>query len=224
MNHPLRVVVLISGNGSNLQALIEKQKSFNFSIVAVISNRADAFGLSRASSAGIATHTLGHNYYPNRASFDKAMIEIIDDIQAELIVLAGFMRILTPEFTRHYTGRLINIHPSLLPAYKGLNTHKRVLEAKEKQHGTTVHFVTAELDDGATIIQAPIQIQPDDTVTSLQQRIQALEHIIYPLTINWIASDRLHYKYCQAWLENKLLPEEGYQYCTRHSPENSSIL
>ena len=221
MSQPLRVAVLISGNGSNLQALIEQQKACNFTIVGVICNRIGAFGLSRAQTAGIPTYTLDHKDHSDRTAFDQAMMATIDAFQADLVVLAGFMRILTPEFTQHYTGRLINIHPSLLPKYKGLHTHKRVLEAKEQEHGTTVHFVTAELDTGATIIQAKILINNDDTEKTLQQRIQALEHIIYPLAVSWIASGRLNYKHQQAWLDNQCLPRQGYQYFPKHSPDKS---
>lgn len=193
MTSPLHLAVLISGSGSNLQAVIDQIENgqLNAEITLVISNRADAYGLERAKKAGIPTKTLPHNGYASREEYDAELIKAIDATGAELIVLAGFMRILSTAFVEHYAGRLINIHPSLLPAYKGLNTHQRVLDAGEEYHGVSVHFVTPELDAGPVIIQSRIRIQPDDTAESLQQRIHTQEHIIYPRAISWFGAGRL---------------------------------
>lgn len=188
---PCRVVVLISGNGSNLQALLDRQADSHYRIVAVISNRPDAFGLQRAASAGIDAQILDHKAFDNRESFDAALIQRIDQFTPDLVVLAGFMRILSSGFVQHYQGRLLNIHPSLLPAYKGTQTHKRVLEAGEREHGVSVHFVTEELDGGPVLRQAIIKIHAGDTVDTLQQRIAVEEHRIYPQVVEWFAAGRL---------------------------------
>jgi len=211
MNHRFRVVVLISGHGSNLQALIDHQQP-HYQLSAVISNHAEAYGLIRAKNAGIKTYTVDHQQYSSRSVFDNQLMHIIDSTDSDLIVLAGFMRILTPTFTRYYQGRLINIHPSLLPKFKGLSTHKKALLAGELTHGATVHFVTEHLDGGSSIIQACTPITPEDTIDSLKQRVQRLEHKIYPMAVNWFASGRLHYSHQEAWLDNQLLPPEGCQY------------
>ena len=189
----LRIVVLISGNGSNLQALIDAfdNPSFRGKITAVISNREEAYGLERARQAGIETAVLDHANYPDRESYDKALTELIDSHQPGLVVLAGFMRILTDEFVRHYSGRLLNIHPSLLPNYKGLNTHSRALEAGDTWHGASVHYVNEELDGGPVILQASIPVEQGDTPDSLAARVLKKEHIIYPMVIGWIAEGRL---------------------------------
>lgn len=178
----------------------------------MLSNRADAFGLERARKAGIATAVIDHKEYRERSEFDRAMIEQIDQWGADLVVLAGFMRILTEEFVAHYAGRLINIHPSLLPKFKGLNTHQRALDAGEAEHGCTVHFVNDELDGGAPIIQAAIPIQADDTPASLQQRIHSLEHRIYPLAVSWFTSGRLKETTEGAELDGQLLGPGGILY------------
>lgn len=189
-----RIVVLISGSGSNLQAIIDHIDAGQVAgrIAAVISNRADAFGLSRAAQAGIEARVLEHKGFPDRLAFDQALQTMIDSYRPDLVVLAGFMRILTPEFVRHYAGRLVNIHPSLLPKYKGLHTHQRALEAGEAEHGCTVHFVTEELDGGPLIVQAATAVQAEDNADSLQQRVHQLEHQIYPLAVEWFCADRLH--------------------------------
>lgn len=190
--HPLPVVVLISGGGTNLQALIDAAADgAPFEIRAVISNRADAYGLERARRAGIPTQVLDHRQFRDRESFDRALAETIDAYQPELVLLAGFMRILTPEFVAHYQGRMLNIHPSLLPRFQGLNTHARALEAGETEHGASIHFVTEELDGGPVIIQARVPVKQDDTPETLAARVLEQEHRIYPLVVKWIAEGRL---------------------------------
>jgi len=212
MPSTFRVAVLLSGNGSNLQALIHKQKHFNYQIAGVISNCVGAFGLVRAEKAGIDHYTLPHKNYTDRKIFDSELIKIIDNLQVDLVVMAGFMRILTADFTRYYQGKLINIHPSLLPAYRGLNTHRRVLEAGEKQHGASVHFATEELDAGAIIARVSVRISPADNELSLKQKVQQMEHLLYPLIIKWFAENRIQQKNNVVWLDNKPLPSLGYQY------------
>ncbi len=210
---PLRVVVLISGGGSNLQALIDGQQAgtLDVNIAGVISNRPDVFGLERAQSAGIATLCLDHKQFPDRASFDTALAHEIDQLRPDLVVLAGFMRILTPEFTQHYLGKMLNIHPSLLPKYQGLHTHQRALTAGDTEHGVTVHFVTAELDGGPCVIQAVVAIASEDTEASLATKVQTQEHIIYPLAVKWFAEGRLSMHDNAALLDNEPLPATGHQ-------------
>ena len=209
---PIRVVVLISGSGSNLQALIDGQKSGDLpiSIVKVISNRPDVFGLTRAGQAGIPHQVLDHKKFADRESFDQHLMQEIDQCNPDLVVLAGFMRILTPEFTQHYLGRMLNIHPSLLPKFQGLHTHQRALDAGESRHGVTVHFVTAELDGGPAAIQASVPVLSTDDANSLAKRVQHQEHIIYPLAVKWFAEGKLQMKDNRAWLDNELLPEHGH--------------
>ena len=205
-----KVVVLISGSGSNLQALIDSlQADSPAQISAVISNRADAFGLQRAAKAGIATQVLDHKAYADREAFDGALIEAIDAYQADLVILAGFMRILTPGFVTHYTGRLLNIHPSLLPKYKGLHTHQRALEAGDAEHGCSVHFVTEELDGGPLVVQAVVPVMADDTPETLAERVHAAEHQIYPLAMHWFAQGRLQLDERGCQLDGQLLPASG---------------
>jgi phosphoribosylglycinamide formyltransferase-1 len=182
----LSVVILISGRGSNMQAIVEARDPL-VEIRAVISNRADAAGLIFAQQQGIVTEVVDHKEFTTRETFDRALIACIDQYSPDLLVLAGFMRILTPEFVTHYEGRLINIHPSLLPKYKGLHTHARVLAAGETEHGATVHFVTAELDAGPTILQARVPVLPTDDENSLAARVLEQEHQIYPQAIHWFA-------------------------------------
>ncbi len=190
---PLKVVVLISGQGTNLQALIDAAASpdAGFAVVAVFSNRADARGLERARDAGIDTHHLDHRAFTDRASFDAALAEAIERYAPGLVVLAGFMRILSPAFVDRFDGRLLNIHPSLLPKFKGLDTHRRVLTEGETEHGATVHLVTAELDDGPPIMQYRIDVRPDDTQDTLAARVHEGEYLIYPRTVAWFAEGRL---------------------------------
>lgn len=209
---PTRVVVLISGSGSNLQALIDGQRrgQLPIDIVAVISNRPAVRGLLRAEHAGIPAEVLDHTRYDSREAFDAALQECIDHYRPELVVLAGFMRILTPTFTRHYEGRMLNIHPSLLPKYQGLHTHQRALDAGETEHGVTVHFVTAELDGGPPAIQARVPVLPDDDAESLAARVQSQEHVIYPLAVKWFAEGRLRMESGRALLNNEPLGPNGY--------------
>ncbi|MBI5451657.1 MAG: phosphoribosylglycinamide formyltransferase [Gammaproteobacteria bacterium] len=191
---PLSLVVLISGNGSNLQAIIDAiaHGELPAHIRAVISNRRDAYGLQRAQQAGIPAVTVEHQQYRgDRQGFDQALMRHIDHYQPDLVVLAGFMRILTPDFVRHYRHRLLNIHPSLLPAYTGLNTHQQALDAGATAHGASVHYVTEELDGGPVISQARVAIHTNDTATTLAQRVQHQEHSLYPQTLALIAKGRI---------------------------------
>ena len=207
------VVVLLSGTGSNLQALIDSNdvKDSPANIRAVISNRADAYGLQRAQDAGIDTRVLDHTAFEGREAFDAALIKIIDQFNPHLVVLAGFMRILSADFVRHYSGRLLNIHPSLLPKYKGLHTHQRALEAGDREHGCSVHFVTEELDGGPLVVQAVIPVESEDTPSSLAQRVHTQEHLIYPLAVRWFAEGRLSLNEQGALLDGQLLPASGHQ-------------
>lgn len=211
------VVVLISGSGSNLQALIDSSqvgadssKSSPVRIRAVISNRADAYGLERARAAGIETCVLDHKAFAGREAFDAALTEAIDAFEPQLVVLAGFMRILSSDFVRHYAGRLLNIHPSLLPKYKGLHTHQRALEAGDGEHGCSVHFVTEELDGGPLVVQAVIPLQSHDSLDSLAQRVHEQEHLIYPLAVRWFAEGRLRLDAQGAMLDGQPLPSTGH--------------
>jgi len=199
----LPIVVLISGNGSNLQSIIdaiqrpgEPQNTHPLpvDIKLVISSKKNAYGLERAQRAGIKTALLEDVDYETREDYDRALQFLIDEQQPALVVLAGFMRILSEGFVNHYQDRLINIHPSLLPKFRGLNTHQRAIDAGEKEHGATVHFVTPELDDGPLVLQAKVPVLPDDTRESLAERVLEQEHIIYPLVIRWIAETRLTVK------------------------------
>jgi len=212
MTASCNVVVLISGSGSNLQALIDSQAEDNPArIRAVISNRADAFGLTRAQDADIPTAVLDHKAFDGRESFDAALMEVIDEHAPDLVILAGFMRILTPGFVRHYQGRLLNIHPSLLPKYKGLDTHRRALEAGDSEHGCSVHFVTEELDGGPVAIQAALAVEPGENIEQLTQRVHSAEHQIYPLAMRWFAEGRLRLAEQGAMLDDVNLPASGYQ-------------
>jgi len=206
---PCRIVVLISGSGSNLQALIDKIRAgeINGEVVAVISNRPGVKGLERARKAGIPALTIDHKEYPSREAFDEALAETIDRQQPDLIVLAGFMRILTPDFVNHYTGRMLNIHPSLLPKYQGLHTHKRALEAGDKEHGASVHFVTAELDGGPVILQSRLPIDEKHTPETLAADLLPREHAIYPLVVKWFCEGRLQYHEKGGMMNGKLLRE-----------------
>jgi len=203
----LNIVVLISGSGSNLQAIIDAIAAgkLHAKISAVISNRPNVKGLERAELADIQTHTLDHTEYENREEFDQQLMQTIDQHEPQLIVLAGFMRILTDEFVGHYDGRMLNIHPSLLPEFRGLNTHQRALEAKVEQHGVSIHYVSNELDGGPLVLQAVINVQADDSVETLQQKVHALEHVIYPMVIEWVAQHKLKIVNHQVYLDNQLL-------------------
>jgi phosphoribosylglycinamide formyltransferase-1 len=189
----LPIVVLISGNGSNLQAIINaiSDGRCEAEIKAVISNKKDAYGLIRAKEQHIPTECLPHQDYPNREAYDEALIQCIDKYQPQLIVLAGFMRILSPHFIQHYPNQIINIHPALLPKYQGLNTHRRVLEAKELEHGVTIHVVTEDLDAGPILAQQSIPVLSEDTIETLEARIHKLEHQLYPKVIHEIARGKI---------------------------------
>lgn len=189
---PARCVALISGGGTNLQALIDAQRDgLPFTIRAVISNEPQAYGLVRAREAGIATRVLSHRGFPSRKEYDQALARLIDEFRPAIVLLAGFMRILTPGFVAHYRGRLLNIHPSLLPELRGLHTHRRALESGAGVHGASVHFVTDELDGGPVIVQARVPILPDDQPETLAARVLEKEHVIYPLAVRWLAESRL---------------------------------
>jgi len=191
----LSLVVLISGSGSNLQAIIDaiRNGELNAEIRAVISNRAGAGGLQRAEKAGIATHIIEHNHYPDRESFDHAMIDVIDPLQPDLVILAGFMRILSPAFIEHFKHRLLNIHPSLLPKYRGLNTHQQAIDSNDDWHGASVHFVNVELDSGPLVIQTEVPVTKDDTAETLAARVLQQEHKIYPLAIKLYGEGKLRF-------------------------------
>lgn len=203
----LSLVVLISGGGSNLQAIIDaiSNQQLDAEISAVISNQVSAFGLDRAARADIDSHVINHKQFPDRASFDRAMINIIDPLKPDLIVLAGFMRILSDEFIDHFHNRLINIHPSLLPKYKGLNTHQLAIDNHDAVHGASVHFVSHELDSGPVVIQAEVPVLDSDDNKSLASRVLEQEHKIYPMVIQMIADGRLTFDKEQLKLDGKPL-------------------
>ncbi len=188
-----RIVMLISGRGSNMEALLAAQAAgaLPVTVAAVIANRADAKGLETARARGIRAEVVAHSAFASREAFDAALAAAIDAHTPDLVVLAGFMRILTPAFVRRYEGRLMNIHPSLLPAFPGLHTHERALAAGCKVHGATVHFVTAELDHGPVVMQSAVPVLPGDDAGTLAARVLATEHVIYPRAVAWFAQDRL---------------------------------
>ena len=187
----MRAVILISGNGSNLQSLIDHGNKIDLKICSVISNKKDAFGLKRAERANIPTHFVDPNRFESSQDFDKQLITIIDEIDISLIILAGYLRILSSDFIHHFAGKILNIHPSLLPKFPGLNSHRKAIDAKEKYHGATVHFVTEELDGGPIINQEIVEIDPIDTEYSLAQKVLEKEHILYPRVIHWYTQNRL---------------------------------
>ncbi|EPL9568440.1 phosphoribosylglycinamide formyltransferase [Providencia rettgeri] len=207
-----KIVVLISGSGSNLQSIIEGCQSGTIKgrIVAVVSNQSTAYGLVRAQQAGIPAAYLDAKTYANRQAYDAALLSLIEQYQPDLVVLAGFMRILSPEFVTHFTGKLLNIHPSLLPKYPGLHTHRKALENGDKEHGTSVHFVTEELDGGPVILQAKVPVFPEDTEEDLIERVKTQEHVIYPLVVQWFSDNRLTMVDGKAVLDGKALPQQGY--------------
>ncbi|MEV8469177.1 MULTISPECIES: phosphoribosylglycinamide formyltransferase [unclassified Ralstonia] len=187
------IVILISGRGSNMEAIVRACQAEGWSgrIAAVISNRPEAAGLKFAASHGIATAVVDHKAFPDRDSFDAALAQVIDGFSPDLVVLAGFMRILTPGFVKRYAGRMLNIHPSLLPCFPGLHTHEAALAMGVKVHGATVHFVTADLDHGPIVLQAIIDVRQDDTPDSLAGRLLVQEHTIYPRAVRWFVEGRL---------------------------------
>lgn len=201
------IVVLISGSGTNLQALIDAVANGDIhgEIRGVISNRPEVAGLERARRAGIPARVINHQDFSDRDTFDQALMAAIDQHQPDLVVLAGFMRVLTPAFVGHYEGRLINIHPSLLPDFRGLHTHERALEAGVQLHGCSIHFVNTELDGGPVILQASVPVLPDDTPQTLAARVQQQEHRAYPRVIQWFCQGRLTLRNGQVWLDEKPL-------------------
>ncbi|HFK7187446.1 phosphoribosylglycinamide formyltransferase [Serratia odorifera] len=207
-----KIVVLISGQGSNLQALIDacQQGRVAAEIVAVFSNKAQAYGLQRAEAAGIAAHALDAKSFADRDAFDAALAQAIDQYQPDLVVLAGYMRILSAAFVQHYAGRMLNIHPSLLPKYPGLHTHRQAIDNGDSEHGTSVHFVTEQLDGGPVILQAKVPIFPGDEEDEVVERVQAQEHTLYPLVVNWFVEGRLAMRDGAAWLDGHPLPEQGH--------------
>ncbi len=210
-----QIAVLISGSGSNLQAILDACtcKSIDADLCVVMSNRQDAFGLERAKKASVPTLVLDYSLYESREEYDSALIAALSEYQPDLVVLAGFMRILTPIFTDAFAGKLINIHPSLLPKYPGLHTHKRALEAGDSYQGATVHFVTHELDGGPPILQGRIKIADTDTADSLASRILTeVEHKIYPLAVQWLVQKRVEMRDDGAWMDGELLSGTGFQY------------
>lgn len=188
-----RILVLASGSGTNLQALIDasRERDFPGQIVAVGCNRPQAFALERAAQANIDAFTVDHTRYGSREEFDGALMAEIRRYNPDLIVLAGFMRILTTDFVRTLRGTMLNVHPSLLPSYTGLNTHQRVLDAGEKIHGVSIHFVTEELDGGPVIAQAEVSVEPADTAESLAEKVQKKEHLLYPIVVRWFCEGRI---------------------------------
>lgn len=214
MSKSCNLIVLISGYGSNLQAIIDfiQTEKLACQICAVVSNQKEAYGLVRAHQAAISTSVVEHTKFQNKKTFENALVKTIDQHSPDLVVLAGFMRILSPNFVAHYFGRLINIHPSLLPKFPGLNTHAKALAAKEPIHGATVHFVTKEVDSGPIIIQGKVPILPNDTEKSLQDRVHQIEHKIYPLAIRWFVERRVGLQDGHVYLDSKPLPASGFCY------------
>ena len=184
-------VVLISGNGSNLQSIIDNAPEIDLNISCVISSNSDAYGLKRAEKAGIATAVIDHQLFDSRFKADKEIMKVIDDSRAVVIILAGYLRILSPEFIEKYLGKILNIHPSLLPKFKGLNTHQRAIDAAEKIHGASVHFVTEELDGGPVIAQSSVEIDSTDNAKSLASKVLNKEHILYPKIIHWYTQGKI---------------------------------
>lgn len=207
-----KIIVLVSGSGSNLQAIIDacQQHQIHGNVVAVISNKADVYALERATQANIPTHVISHQDYASREIFDQAVAKVIDTYHPDLIILAGYMRILTPDFVNHYAGMMLNIHPSLLPKYPGLHTHRRAIEAGDTEHGTTIHFVTKELDGGPVILQAKVPIFTHDEEQDVIDRVLVQEHQIYPLVVKWFCDGRLKMQNDVAYLDDKVIPAGGY--------------
>lgn len=207
-----RIVVLISGSGTNMVNIAEHCEAGRIAgdVVAVISNKENAGGLQKAEAMDISTAVLEHTHFDSREAYDDELAKLVDSFSPDVIVLAGFMRILSADFVRRFTGKLINIHPSLLPKYKGMHTHQRALEAGDEEHGVSVHFVNEELDGGPVILQARIPIFEGDTAEDLQERVHEQEYRIYPLVINWLCLGRVKLTDKGAEMDGELLPPEGY--------------
>ena len=208
-----RMAILISGSGTNLQAFIDavQDRDLGLDLSIVFSNDPNAFGLERAEKANIATACIQHADYTDRALFDQAVIAELDRFEPDLLVLAGFMRILSAEFVAHYRGRILNIHPALLPLYRGLNTHQRVLDAGDKWHGSTVHFVTEKLDSGPRILQGRLAVVPGESAQKLALRVQAVEHKIYPQAAAWVGSGKVQYRDGRSWIDGEQAAEPVIQ-------------
>lgn len=208
-----RIVILISGTGSNMVTIANQVQSGEIPglVAAVISNRPEAAGIQHAQDRNLPTEILDHKNFATREDFDIALIPLIDQYQPDIVVLAGFMRILSADFVRHYQGRMLNIHPSLLPRYQGLNTHQRAIEAGDTEHGVSVHFVTEELDGGPVVIQAIVPIDSNDDAQSLQRKVQTQEHVIYPVAVKWFVEGRLKMTQSDATLDGQVLPISGIQ-------------
>ncbi|WP_039976982.1 MULTISPECIES: phosphoribosylglycinamide formyltransferase [Vibrio] len=206
------IVVLISGNGSNLQAILEacEDSMPNAQVAAVFSNKADAYGLERAKQFDVNGHFVDPKAFESREDFDAELMKQIDEYQPDVIVLAGYMRILSGAFVSHYLGKMINIHPSLLPKYPGLHTHQRAIDAGDKEHGTSVHFVTEELDGGPVVLQAKVPVFEDDDTDALAARVQTQEHNIYPMVTKWLVDGRLSMTEGKAYLDGFELGAHGY--------------
>lgn len=206
-----RLAILVSGRGSNLQAFIDACAggTLKAEVALVISNNPGAGALERATAAGITAHCIDHREFEDRESFDAALVAAMEPLAIDLVVLAGFMRILTPVFIQPFEGRLLNIHPSLLPRYPGLNTHQRAIDAGDSEAGVTVHFVTQELDGGPPVLQARVPIAPGDTAEGLAGKVRKLEHVIYPLAVDWFLTGRLRLTPAGAELDDELLPATG---------------
>lgn len=204
---PFRLAILISGRGSNMIAIARAclAGSIAARVAVVISDRADAAGLASAAELGIETATVLPPQAGGSSTFERSLAAALEAHQPDVIALAGFMRMLSGRFVDHYLGRMFNIHPSLLPAYRGLHTHRRVLESGDSEHGASVHFVTAELDSGPVVLQSKVAVQPGDTEATLSARVQATEHIIYPRVLAWCAQRRLAWREGAAWLDGRRL-------------------
>ncbi len=206
-----RIVVLISGNGTNLQAIVEScDDNLQAEVVGVISNKPDAYGLIRAHHNEIDTSCVIAHQGEERAEYDARLKAAIDKYQPDLIVLAGFMRILTDEFVQQYQGKMLNIHPSLLPKYTGLHTHQRAIDAGDSEHGASVHFVTPKLDSGPVVLQAKVPIYPEDDAAILAERVHEQEHAIYPMVVKWFSQGRLRMSEGKAYLDDQPLGVMGY--------------
>ncbi len=203
----MKAAILISGSGTNLQSFIDQvaDKRLDLDIAIVLSNRSDAYGLTRAKNAGLRTACIEHGDFADRETFDRAVAAALDTFETELIILAGFMRILSPWFVQHFKGKILNIHPALLPRYPGLHTHARVLEAGDTHHGSTIHFVTEKLDGGPGILAGRIAVTRGETASELQARVQAVEHRIYPQAAQLFATGRITYKNGDAWMDGQIL-------------------
>ena len=206
----IKIAVLVSGSGSNLQALIDANLSGQ--IVGVISNKPEAYALERAAKAGIQTTVIEHKQYPNREAFDDVMHQQLLDWDVDLVILAGFMRILSAKFVKAWEGKMLNIHPSLLPCYKGMHTHQRVLNTGDVLHGCTVHYVTAELDAGQALAQGVLKVNLHDNVSSLANRVHVLEHVIYPQVVEWICNGTIQHTE-QGVLYRSQTMKEPVQFC-----------